>query len=157
MKPLGPDALPYRRCRFATRLPLGRRYTRNHHWLLRLGEDHWRVGLTPFATRVLGEVTAVGFDLQPDQPIEPDSPVGWIESFKGVEDLTADGLGRLLQTNPRLDRQPELVNDDPWGEGWLYDFCGTPRADLMDVRQYATWLDEVIDQMCGPSPGDQAC
>lgn len=157
MDPLGSDHLLYRRCRFAARLPVERHYTRSHHWLLPLGEDRWRVGLTSFATRTLGEISTVGFDLQPDQPIQIDSPVGWIESFKAVEDLKADGEGRLLQWNPLITGRPELLNDDPWESGWLYDFSGTVRPDLLNVRQYATWLDGIIDEMCGPPSSSSAC
>ena len=68
----GGDALAYDRCRFVTRLPTDRLYTRSHYWLREVEPGLWRVGLTAYGTRLLGEIVEHGFTVQPGTAVDAD-------------------------------------------------------------------------------------
>lgn len=145
------DAEPirYRRSRFATRLPRGRRYSAGHLWVGSDGDDLWRVGFTRFATRMLGEPVEVDFEVEVGEPIELGREVGWIEGFKAVTDIYTPLPGRFAGPNPLLDERLEIVAKDPHGDGWLFRVEGKPGEDLVDAPGYASILDETIDRMTG--------
>lgn len=93
------------------------RYTQDHEWL-RIDGDEAVVGITAYAAGELGDVVfvelpAVGMKLEAAQSF------GVIESVKTASDLYAPTAGEVLEVNPALADKPELVNDDPYGEGWM--------------------------------------
>lgn len=143
------EAIRYRRSRFATRLPTGHRYSHGHLWAGQQEDRLWRVGFTQFATRMLGEPVEVDFEVAIDQPIELGQEVGWIEGFKAVTDIYTPLPGRFAGPNPLLERQVDVVSNDPYGEGWLFLVEGEPGDDLGDADSYASFLDETIDRMTG--------
>jgi glycine cleavage system H protein len=142
-----PAVIDYRRARFATQLPTGFLYTRAHFWLLPIEHGLWRVGLTKFATRMLGEAVDFGFDLQPQAPVHVGQKLGWLEGFKAVSDLYSAATGLFLGSNPQLEREVTLINKDPHGAGWLYEVKGTPDPGHLDAAGYVSMLDEVIDEL----------
>lgn len=152
--PSDPEVLRYRRSRFATRLPVGRRYSRGHLWAGPQEDSLWRIGFTQFATRMLGEPVEVDFEVAVGDPIELGQEVGWIEGFKAVTDIYTPLPGRFAGPNPNLATRVELVDEDPYGEGWLFLVEGAPGADLTDVEGYAGFLDETIDRMIGRANDD---
>jgi glycine cleavage system H protein len=140
------NTLYYKRSHFVTRLPVGYRYTPSHCWL---SEQNgiWRVGLTKFATRMLGEMVDYGFECEPDSPVQIGQTIGWIEGFKAVSDLLCVVLGRFARANPDLSQNPELVDQDCYGCGWLYEAQGKADELSLDVRGYRELLDSTIDQL----------
>lgn len=148
-----PATLNYTRSRFATALPLLWRYTAAHAWLAPLSAGGWRVGLTKLGSRLLGEVVEYGFDVAPGAAVTAGQLVGFIEGFKAVSDLTCAGDGRFLGENPALAAKPGLVNEDPQGAGWLYEFEGTPDARCLDVHGYGAVLDRTLDRLLA-KPGE---
>ena len=82
-----PKTLHYKRSRFVTQLPLDYLYGPSHSWIARQGDGTWRVGLTKFATRMLGEMVDHGFELEVGAPVAPGQIIGWVEGFKAISDV----------------------------------------------------------------------
>jgi glycine cleavage system H protein len=146
------ERIHYRRSRFATSLPGDRRYTAGHYWLLRdegAGSDRWRIGLTKFATRMLGDPVELDFEIEPGAPIETGQVIGWLEGFKATTDIYAPLPGAFAGINPDLESEIALINTDPYGRGWLFEVCGHPGEDGLDVHGYVSVLDATIDRMLG--------
>ena len=139
----------YRRSRFATRLPADLLYTRSHFWVVEQEPGIWRVGLTKFAARMLGDIVDMGFDAAAGDEVELGSAVGWVEGFKARTDLFTVVSGRFAGGNPALDADIDLVDTDRYGRGWLYAVEGRPDPDACDVHAYVKVLDETIDRLRG--------
>ena len=137
----------YKKARFLTHLPEGRLYTRSHFWLLEVSPGVWRVGLTKFASRMLGDVVEFGFKVPSGAPVEVGQSVGWIEGFKAVSDLYCVAAGEFLRANPALDADITLLDSKLYGEGWLYEVRGSPEPEAVDVAGYVAILDATIDRM----------
>ncbi len=119
-------------------------YAQNHEWVRRQDDGTIRVGISDFAQDALGDVVFV--DL-PDvgRDIGSGEPFGEIESTKSVSDLYSPTNGEIVEVNEELEDQPELVNQDPYGEGWMIVLRPTPDAsldDLMDAAAYAEHIAE---------------
>jgi len=141
--------LSFERARFKTRLPRGRFYTAGHAWLGETELGVWRVGLTRFALRMLGEPVDLDFEVTPGARVERGRVVGWLEGFKAVSDLYAPITGRFEGGNPALDDDLEAVHRSPYERGWLYAIAGELDADCVDADGYASFLEATIDKMLG--------
>ena len=141
------DDVRYRRNRFSARLPATCRYTRSHAWLAEIEPGRWRIGLTSFATRMLGEVVELGFEVAAGASVKTADVVGWIEGFKAVSDLYCVADGTFEGGNPGVRDDPALVWAKPHDEGWLYAVRGTPDPESVDVAGYVAFLDETIDRL----------
>ena len=118
------------------------RYTAEHEWV-RVGSDGVaRVGITAFAQDALGDVVYVSLPAVGDSLVAGDS-CGEVESTKSVSDLYAPVSGEIVAVNGTLDSAPELVNTDPYGEGWMYDVklaqAGAAES-LLDLVAYRALL-----------------
>jgi glycine cleavage system H protein len=140
-------ALYYRRERFTTHLPRDRRYSPAHYWLLEEASGVWRVGLTKFATRMLGDIVEYEFTVEAGAPIGVGDEIGAIEGLKAVTSVFSAGSGRFLGEGTSLRKDVTLAESDPYGEGWLYRLHGEPSPDVVDVHGYAAMLDATIDRM----------
>ena len=114
------------------------RYTAEHEWV-RSGEDGIvRVGITSFAQDALGDVVYVSLPSVGEELAVGDT-CGEIESTKSVSDLYSPLAGEVTAVNEALDATPELVNSDPYGEGWIFEIkLSDPSAveELMDDAAY---------------------
>ena len=137
--------LHYKRSNFATQLPVAFRYTLSHAWLAEVSAGRWRVGLTKFATRMLGEMVDHGFDTEPATPVQCGQILGWVEGFKAISDLYCVGEGRFLGSNPDLKKKIQLITKDPYAGGWLYEFEGRPDPRSLIVEPYRDHLDRTIE------------
>jgi len=142
-----PNALYYKRSHFVTRLPLEHLYSPSHYWLAQQQPGTWRIGLTQFATRMLGEIVDYGFEIQPAAPLQIGQVVGWIEGFKAVSDVFSVLDGRFGIINPDLGKEPDAIDRDCYGQGWLYEASGTPDHLCVDVQGYKNLLDATIDKL----------
>lgn len=151
------DMVRFQRSRFVARFPRLYRYSPAHFWLDEMsdegpgGEDDtpsvWRVGLTHFATRMLGEIVEFDVETAAGESVELGQVIGWAEGMKAVTDLYSVLGGELVGTNETALGDPELVCKDPYGEGWLYAVRGTPDENTLDVEAYLQQLGETIDAM----------
>jgi glycine cleavage system H protein len=147
-----PEAAPdvrYKRSRFSTRLPRGRRYTAGHIWLREQSGGIWQVGITKFALRMLGDPVEIDFEVKPGEQVATGQVIGWVEGFKAVSDLFAPIPGKFVQANPALDEDIELIHSSLYDRGWLYKIQGAPGDDCFDVQGYMDHLDATIDRMLG--------
>ena len=121
--------------------PSGLRYTAEHEWV-RVDGDTVRVGITSFAQEALGDVVYVSLPTVGDAVVAGDT-CGEVESTKSVSDLYAPVSGEVTGVNGALDATPELVNSDPYGEGWMYELTVSDAGaldGLMDVDAYTAQL-----------------
>jgi len=143
----GARTVYYRRSRFTTHLPIDRRYSPAHYWLLEESGGVWRVGLTKFATRMLGDIVEFEFTAAPGARIDVGDEIGSIEGLKAVTSVFAAGTGTFLGEGEALRRDVTLAESDPYGGGWLYRLQGEPAVDTVDVHAYVAVLDATIDKM----------
>lgn len=137
----------YRRSRFTTHLPRDRRYSPAHYWLLEETLGIWRVGLTRFATRMLGDIVEFDFSVAPGDAVEVGDEIGSIEGLKAITSVFCAGSGRFLGEGAALRHDVTLAESDPYGEGWLYRLHGSPAPDTVAVEAYVALLDATIDRM----------
>jgi glycine cleavage system H protein len=122
--------------------PQDLRYTAEHEWVRVGSEGVARVGITAFAQDALGDVVYVSLPSVGDSVGAGDS-CGEVESTKSVSDLYAPVSGHIVAVNETLDTAPELVNTDPYGEGWMYEvkLNEADAADsLLDLGAYRALL-----------------
>jgi glycine cleavage system H protein len=101
-------------------IPADLHYTAEHEWIRRSGDDTVRVGITDFAQSALGDVVFVQLPSVGDD-VTAGEAFGEVESTKSVSDLYAPITGKVSAVNGDLDGDPQLVNSDPYGAGWLLD------------------------------------
>ncbi|HET6877944.1 MAG TPA: glycine cleavage system protein GcvH [Jatrophihabitans sp.] len=117
------------------------KYTAEHEWVRpTAGSATVRVGITDYAQSALGDVVYVSL---PDvgAQISKGDAVGEVESTKSVSDIYAPVTGTVTARNDALDEQPELINSDPYGEGWILEIEMTEQAEgeeLLDPGTYGT-------------------
>jgi glycine cleavage system H protein len=111
--------------------PTDLRYTRDHEWV-RVDGDQATIGITQYAADQLGDIVFVEL---PDsgRDLDQSKPFGVVESVKAVSDLFAPLSGSVTSTNDALAAQPELVNSDPFGAGWMIKVNVTDQAQLDDL------------------------
>jgi len=100
--------------------PQDLRYTPEHEWVRAGSDGVVRVGITAFAQDALGDIVFVSLPAVGDSVTAGDT-CGEVESTKSVSDLYAPLSGEVVAVNEALDSAPELVNTDPYGQGWMYD------------------------------------
>jgi glycine cleavage system H protein len=121
------------------------KYTAEHEWVRVPGESDGsvRVGITHFAQDALGDIVYVSLPDVGDS-VEAGAPCGELESTKSVSDIFAPVGGEVVARNDALDATPELVNNDPYGGGWLFELAPSDRAavdGLLDATTYQGTLE----------------
>jgi glycine cleavage system H protein len=117
--------------------PEDRRYTKEHEWAQAHGETVM-VGITDFAQGSLGDVVYVDLP-EVGSTVTADAPMGEVESTKSVSDVYAPLSGTVTAVNPLVDDRPELVNEQPYGDGWLVTIQpddGSAIDRLMTAAEY---------------------
>jgi glycine cleavage system H protein len=119
-----------------TDLPEDRRYTAEHEWA-RDDDGRIVVGITDFAQDQLGDVVFVGLP-EPGTEVEAGKPLGEVESTKSVSDIYSPVSGKVLEKNSEVEQTPELVNEDPYGRGWLVaiEASGGSLEGLLSAADY---------------------
>jgi glycine cleavage system H protein len=118
--------------------PAELRYTKEHEWVRISGSEAF-VGITDFAQHQLGDIVYVDISTV-GKSLTADEVFGTVEAVKTVSDLFLPVAGTILSINPLLEKQPELVNSDPYGDGWMIKISVADAASvegLMDSAAYA--------------------
>lgn len=118
--------------------PKNLKYTKNHEWIKLDGETAI-IGITEFAQRELGDIVYVEIETV-GKSLEAEAVFGTVEAVKTVSDLFLPVAGTITEVNPALASTPELVNTDPYGEGWMIKIKIkniTDIQELMDAEAYA--------------------
>lgn len=113
-------------------IPEDLKYTREHEWIRDNGDGTATVGVTDFAQGELGDIVfveleEVGFEFDKDESF------GTVEAVKTVSELFAPVSGSITEINEQLEDQPELVNDDPYGDGWMIKLEMSDAGELDDL------------------------
>lgn len=108
--------------------PAELKYTKDHEWV-RVEGDVAYIGITEFAQRELGDIVYVDI-ASLGKEVSKEDVFGTVEAVKTVSDLFMPITGTLLEVNAKLDSQPELVNTDPYGEGWMVKITPQNAADV---------------------------
>lgn len=114
--------------------PAELKYTKDHEWV-KVEGDEAIVGITDFAQRELGDIVYVDIN-SVGQNVNEGDVFGTVEAVKTVSDLFMPVTGEVLEINPKLDSNPELVNSDPYGDGWMI------RIKIADAGQLAALLSD---------------
>ena len=115
------------------------KYTKDHEWV-RINGDEAYIGITDFAQRELGDIVYIDINTIGDE-VRKDDVFGTVEAVKTVSDLFMPVTGTILEVNAALNDNPELVNTDAYGEGWMVKVSvanATEIADLLDAEGYKT-------------------
>ena len=117
------------------------RYTTDHEWV-KVAGDRGTVGITDYAQKQLGDVVFVELP-EPGARVEAGKRFGTVESVKAVSELYSPVTGEVLEAHAELTQKPEILNTDPYGEGWMIVVKladpGTV-ASLMDADQYQAYV-----------------
>ena len=119
--------------------PAELRYTKDHEWI-RLEGNIATIGITDFAQHELGDIVYVDINTT-GKTLSAEEIFGTVEAVKTVSDLFLPVAGTIAEVNPLLEKQPELVNTDPYGDGWMIKLTVTDPATvaaLMDQAAYAS-------------------
>jgi len=141
-------------------IPVELRYTRDHEWVLMenakaepaqvdkgetpVPNDLARIGITDYAQHALGDVVYVDLGAR-GRRVEQFKPFGVVESVKAASDLFSPVSGEIVEVNAKLIDQPELVNADPYGDGWMVRIkLATPEevSELMDAEEYEEYIEK---------------
>jgi glycine cleavage system H protein len=113
-------------------------YTEEHEWVARKPDNLVRIGITDYAQTQLGDVVFVQLP-EVGEEVDAGSAVGEVESTKSVSEIYAPVSGKVTAVNNALDEEPELINSDPYGEGWILEIAlSDPDAvdGLLDAKAY---------------------
>ena len=114
-------------------------YTKDHEWI-KLDGDIATIGVTDFAQHELGDIVYVEIDTL-NKPLQADEVFGTVEAVKTVSDLFLPVAGTITEVNPLLESEPEKINSDPFGEGWMVKMKVDNIEDvssLMNAEAYKT-------------------
>lgn len=118
------------------------KYTKDHEWIRLESDDTAVVGITDFAQKELGDIVYVDITTV-GQTIEEGEIFGSVEAVKTVSDLFIPVSGEILEFNDELESSPELVNEDPYGKGWMVRIKITGSTDdLLSVEAYKELIGE---------------
>jgi glycine cleavage system H protein len=118
-------------------------YSREHMWLKITG-NRGRIGITDYAQQEMGEIVFLNLP-EENSPLEQDEVFGTLESSKTVADLYAPVSGEIVLVNRDLEEEPSLINDDPYGKGWLVTVeIDDPNQmeDLLSPLEYEDFLEK---------------
>jgi glycine cleavage system H protein len=108
--------------------PANLRYTKDHEWVL-LDGNTATIGITDFAQHELGDIVYVDINTK-DKALSAEDIFGTVEAVKTVSDLFLPAAGTVTEINPALEANPELVNSDPYGKGWMIKMTVDNPADI---------------------------
>ena len=123
--------------------PEGLKYSKEHEWVL-VEDDVAIIGITEFAQGELGDIVFVELP-EVGEKISKDDPFGSLESVKAVSDIFAPISGAVVEINDDLKENPEAINEDPYGDGWMIKVEMTDMdelKDLMSSEDYAEFIEQ---------------
>jgi glycine cleavage system H protein len=123
--------------------PEDRNYMPSHEWV-KIEGDIAIVGITDHAQETMGDITYIELP-ELGHVLAHDEDCGVIESVKAASDIRAPGAGKVVELNAALEDRPELVNEDPYGKGWMFkisDFDPAELEALFDATRYEAFIDQ---------------
>lgn len=123
-------------------IPADLKYTKDHEWI-KIDGDTAIIGITDFAQSELGDIVYVDVDTL-DDTVEKDEVFGSVEAVKTVSDLFMPLTGEVVEFNEALEDEPELVNKDPYGDGWMIKISIADESQiegLLDAAAYQSLIE----------------
>jgi glycine cleavage system H protein len=120
--------------------PENLKYSKTHEWLKVEGNSAI-IGITDYAQNELGDIVFI--DINTDLEVDAESPIGTIEAVKTVSDIFAPISGKVTETNEKVKDTPEIINKDPYGEGWILKMIIKDKKELnnlLDVTAYKSLI-----------------
>ena len=118
-------------------IPSELKYTKDHEWI-KVEGDTITIGITDFAQSELGDIVYVDVDTL-DESVDREEVFGSVEAVKTVSDLFMPVSGEVIEFNEKLEDEPELVNKDPYGEGWMIKVTISDASQLEDLIDAAAY------------------
>jgi glycine cleavage system H protein len=125
-------------------IPEDLKYTQSHEWVSREANGNARIGITDHAQEALGDLVFVELPAVGDLVDQGDS-VSVVESVKAASDIYAPITGEVVAINEDLEDDPALVNNDPYGDGWLYEVAPSDETELDDLLDAAAYEETLED------------
>ncbi len=113
-------------------------YTKEHEWVLEISATKFRIGITDYAQAALGDIVYIQLPKE-GSSVGASSVCGEVESTKSVSEIYAPITGTIIATNRKLDTNPEVINSDPYGDGWIAEIeISTPKLQesLLSAKEY---------------------
>jgi len=123
------------------------KYSKTHEWVRLEADNQAVIGITDFAQRELGDIVYIELP-EKDDALEKDSALGVIESTKATEDIYSPLSGKVLEANTPLTDSPEVINGDPYGDGWLVRLELGDKSELeelMSAEAYQKFIKELAE------------
>jgi glycine cleavage system H protein len=113
-------------------------YTKDHEWVLENPDGTVRMGITDYAQSALGDIVYIQLP-KIDSTIKGGAVCGEVESTKSVSEIYAPVEGKVVRVNEKLETNPELINSDPYGDGWIAEISDVVRTEqLLSASEYST-------------------
>ncbi|MDC9596663.1 glycine cleavage system protein GcvH [Xenorhabdus anantnagensis] len=125
-------------------VPAELKYTESHEWVRSEGDGEYTIGITEHAQQLLGDMVFVDLP-EIGTAVNSGDDCAVVESVKAASDIYAPLSGKIIAVNPELEGSPELVNSEPYNEGWLFRIKITDEselANLLDAEGYQSLLEE---------------
>lgn len=124
-------------------IPEELKYTKDHEWIRETGDGKAVIGITDFAQKELGDIVYIEIETE-GEDLAKEDVFGTIEAVKTVSDMFMPISGHVIKKNEKLDDTPEMVNSDPYGNGWMVEISiSNPDelSDLLSAEQYRELLE----------------
>tara|TARA_B100001093_G_C26857933_1_gene1028370 strand:- start:5717 stop:6097 length:381 start_codon:yes stop_codon:yes gene_type:complete len=122
-------------------IPKDLKYTKDHEWIRKEG-NFLVVGITDFAQKELGDIVFVDVDTEGEN-LDKEEVFGSVEAVKTVSDLFMPVSGKLVEFNESLEENPDLVNTDPYGQGWMVKIIFSDSSEITDLLSSTQYKDLV--------------
>ena len=120
-------------------LPENLKYTKDHEWI-RIEGDIAIIGITDYAQEQLGDIVFIEIEVEGEN-LDKEEVFGTIEAVKTVSDMFMPISGEVVEVNPALEDAPELVNTDPYGEGWMIKIKFNDSSEINELLDIATYTE----------------
>lgn len=125
-------------------IPADLKYTNTHTWLEDMGDNKFRVGITDFAQNELGDIVYVETP-ELDKTFAQIEECAVVESVKSTSDIYCPLSGVVVEVNPALEDSPEIINDEPYSDGWIFIIKASDLSEmeeLIDADEYTQLIEE---------------
>ncbi len=117
-------------------VPVELKYTKEHEWIREKSASSFQIGITDFAQAALGDIVYIQLP-KVGESVRAGAVCGEVESTKSVSEIYSPVTGKITSVNPELDKAPELINQDPYGSGWIAEIDVTEvPTDLLTSVEY---------------------
>jgi len=120
-------------------------YTKTHEWVRTEEDGSVVMGITDYAQDELGDIVFVELPAVSDEPVTKEDPFGVVESVKAASDFYAPVTGRVTEVNDELPNSPEVVNQDPYGDGWMVRMAADSKDELEELMSAKDYEEMVSD------------